>query len=108
MTGFSLRLPDELETRLDREARAEGLPRSEIARAAIVEFLDRREKERVIAAYVKEAQAAYSTPELRKEALALTEEALPLDNESLALAEAPTAGNKRKASLRKPVSKHRK
>ena len=108
MTGFSLRLPDELESRLDREARAEGLPRSEIARTAIVEFLDRREKERVIAAFVKEAQAAYSTPALRQEALALAEEALPLDNEALALADLPRGRTKRLAGVRKPSRKARK
>jgi predicted transcriptional regulator len=97
MTGFSLRLPEDLEVRLNREAREEGLPRSEIARAAIAEFLDRREKERFIAAFVKEARAAYSIDELRQEALAIGEEALPLDNEALALAETVPPATRLKA-----------
>ena len=82
MAGLSLRLPHDLEARLDEEARGEGVSRSEIARTAIAEFLDRRERERYIAAFA-EARAAYSDPELRAEALALAEEAVPLDNEGL-------------------------
>ena len=87
MPGFSLRLPEELESRLDAEARREGLARSEIARAAIVEFLDRRERQRYLAGFVLEAKAAYADPAIRREALALAEESLPLDNEGLGIAE---------------------
>lgn len=87
MAGLSLRLPEDLEARLDEEARREGLGRSELARAAIAEFLDRKERERYIAAFVAEARAAYADSELRAEALALGEEALPLDNEGLQIAE---------------------
>ena len=98
MAGLSLRLPEELESRLDEEARREGVGRSEVARAAIAEFLDRRERERYIEAFVAEARAAYADPEIRAEALALAEEAVPLDNEGLRVAEArrryprPSAG----------------
>jgi predicted transcriptional regulator len=87
MAGFSLRLPEDLESRLDEEARREGLARSEIARTAIAEFLDRRERERYIAAFVAEARAAYADPEIRSDALSLAAEALPLDNEGLRVAE---------------------
>ena len=87
MAGFSLRLPDNLESRLDEEARREGVARSEIARAAIAEFLERRERQRHIAAFVAEARAAYADPRIRNEALALAEEAVPLDNEGLRVAE---------------------
>lgn len=87
MPGFSLRLPEDLESRLDEEARREGVARSEVARTAIAEFLERRERQRYLAAFISEAQAAYSNPEIRKEALALAEEALPLDNEGLRIAE---------------------
>jgi predicted transcriptional regulator len=87
MAGFSLRLPDDLESRLEEEARRAGLARSEVARTAIAEFLERRERERYMAAFVAEARAAYGNPEIRKEALALAEEALPLDNEGLRVAE---------------------
>lgn len=87
MAGLSLRLPEDLEARLDDEARREGVGRSEVARTAIAEFLDRKERERYIAAFVAEARAAYSNSEIRAEALALAEEALPLDNEGLRVAE---------------------
>ena len=87
MSGFSLRLPEELESRLDEEARHEGVARSAIARAAIAEFLERRERQRYLAAFVAEARAAYADPKIRKEALTLAEEAVPLDNEGLRVAE---------------------
>lgn len=69
MTAISLRLPDEIETRLSEEARLEGCPRSEVARTAIVEYLERREKERFMAEMVEEARRAYADPEIRREAL---------------------------------------
>jgi len=87
MAGFSLRLPDDLESRLDEEARREGVARSEIARAAIVEFLAQKERQRFLAAFVGEARAAYANPKIRKDALALAEAAVPLDNEGLRVAE---------------------
>ena len=87
MASFSLRLPEDLESQLDEEARREGVARSEIARAAIAEFLAQKERQRTIAAFVAEARAAYANPKIRKNALALAEEALPLDNEGLRVAE---------------------
>ncbi|MFO1205156.1 MAG: ribbon-helix-helix protein, CopG family [Burkholderiales bacterium] len=97
MAGFSLRLPDDLEEKLDQEARREGVPRSEVARLAIAEFLARRERERFLAAFVAEAKAAYGNPAIREEALAIAHEALPLDNEALDRAE-----TQRKASTAPP------
>lgn len=41
MAGFSLRLPEDLESRLDDEARREGVTRLEVARTAIAEFLEK-------------------------------------------------------------------
>lgn len=103
MAGLSLRLPEELESKLDEEARREGVPRSEIARTAIAEFLERKTRERYIAAFVAEAQAAYAEPKIRKEALALAEEALPLDNEGLRIAETrgPVEGSKKPRKTRR-------
>lgn len=91
MAGFSLRLPEELEEKLEQEARREGVARSEVARIAIAEFLTRRERERFLAAFVAEARAAYGDPAIRSEALAIAEEALPLDNEALDRAEVSSA-----------------
>jgi metal-responsive CopG/Arc/MetJ family transcriptional regulator len=87
MAGLSLRLPEELESKLDEEARREGVGRSEVARTAIAEFLERKERERNMAAFVAEAKAAYADPQIRAQALVLAEEALPLDNEALRVAE---------------------
>jgi predicted transcriptional regulator len=87
MAGLSLRLPEELETKLDEGARREGVARSEVARTAIAEFLERKARERHIAAFVAEARAAYADPVIRDEARTLAKEALPLDNEGLRVAE---------------------
>lgn len=101
MAGLSLRLPDDLETRLNHEAREEGLPRSEVARVAIVEFLDRRERERYLAAFVKEARAAYGNPTIRQEAQEIAAEALSLDNEALDRVEVKQPTDGKRTSRRK-------
>ena len=103
MAGMSLRLPEDLEARLDDEAKREGVGRSEVARTAIAEFLDRKERERYIQAFVAEARAAYADPGIRDEALAFAEEALPLDNEGLHVAE--TRGRYKAASGGRPKKK---
>lgn len=74
MSALSLRLPDEFDARLEEEARLEGKTRSEIARQAIAEFLERREKERFMAELVEEARRAYADPEIRREALEIANE----------------------------------
>lgn len=102
MTALSLRIPEELEGRLDKEARRAGVPRSEIARTAIEEFLARRERERFLAAFVAEARATYGDATTRNETLELAEEALPLDNEALKIAE---AGQTRRKIRRNPIRK---
>ncbi|KAF0103699.1 MAG: CopG family transcriptional regulator [bacterium] len=71
MSAISLRLPDDFDTRLEEEARLEGKTRSEIARQAIAEFLERREKERFMAEMVAAAQALAADPAARREALEL-------------------------------------
>jgi metal-responsive CopG/Arc/MetJ family transcriptional regulator len=86
MPALSLRLPESLEARLDREALLTSLPRSEIIRTAIEELLARRDRERVVGAYVREARTIYGNSAGRAEALTLAEEALPLDNEAEELA----------------------
>jgi predicted DNA-binding protein len=102
MSAVSLRLPDELEARLDSEARQAGVPRSEIARSAIESYLDRVERERVLAGFIAEARVTYGDAASREEALALADEALPLDNEALDRAEgrsarpSPVTGRRRK------------
>ncbi len=76
MSALSLRLPDDIDARLEEEARTEGKTRSEIARQAIAEFLARREKERFMAEMVEEARRAYADPEIRRESIEIAEEGM--------------------------------
>ena len=76
MTAISVRLPEDIETRLAEEARLEGRPRSEVAREAIAEYLERREKERFMAEMVEEVRRAYADPEIRREAMEIAEEGM--------------------------------
>lgn len=82
MSLISMRLPDDLDARLNKEAASSKRAKSEIARTAIVEYLAKQERERFIAAYVRSAKLRDPA-----EALAMAEEFLPLENEALALAE---------------------
>lgn len=74
--GASLRLPDELEAQLTREAEAEGRPKSEIARRALAEWLTAQEKKRFMDQMVAEAKAMYSTPTHPAETREVAEEGL--------------------------------
>ena len=78
MPLVSIRLPDEVEAQLSREAEHAQRPKSEIARDAIVDYLQRLERDRFIADIARAARARDGT-----EVLASAEEALPLDNEAL-------------------------
>jgi len=62
MSNISIRLPDDLQARLDREARLAGKKRSELAREAIISYLRRRERARLIGEMAREARALYSDP----------------------------------------------
>lgn len=73
MGAISLRLPDPLEAKLSAEAEAEGKSRSEVARDAIAEYLERRERDRFMTEMANELREAYSRPEIRREALRLAE-----------------------------------
>lgn len=92
MGTLSLRLPEEIERKLAEEARLANTPRSEVARQAIAEYLVRQEKERFMAELVAEARAAYANEEVRREAIEIAEEFLPLDNEALDIAEGRKPG----------------
>ena len=92
MPALSLRLSDELDHRLEEEAQHEGLPRSEVARQAISEFLARRERERFMAEMVAEARTAYADKAIRSEAIVISEEFLETDNEALDKAEGRDPG----------------
>lgn len=87
MRTLSLGLPDEIEQKLAEEARLANAPRSEVARQSIAEYLVRQEKERFMAELVAEARATYANEEVRREAIEIAEEFLPLDNEARDIAE---------------------
>lgn len=80
MSTVSIRLPDDVERRLAQEVERSQRGKSELVRDAIIDYLDRQERERFLAEI---ARAARSRGD--EEAIALAEEALPLDNEALEL-----------------------
>ncbi len=94
MSLVSIRLPDEVEARLAEEAERLRRPKSEIARDAIVDYLKRKARERFLDDIARAARARGDT-----EALELAAEALPLDNEALALTE--------DAGVREPRARYR-
>lgn len=87
MRNLSIRVPDELEERLDREARNTGKRRSELAREALDTFLDESEKRRFMRQIAAAARELRGDPEIR----AVQEDfAAAADAEALEIAEGPT------------------
>jgi len=92
MPALSLRLPEDLDHRLEDEARLERIPRSEVVRIAITDYLARRERERFMAELVAEAHTAYADKSIRHSALEMAEEGMDTGNEALDIAEGRTPG----------------
>jgi predicted transcriptional regulator len=82
MSIVSIRLPDDIDRCLTREAERTQRAKSEIARDAIADYLKRQERERFLAEIARAARAGGGA-----EARDLADEALPLDNEVLERAE---------------------
>ena len=82
MSLVSIRLPDDVEARLTHEAERAQRPKSEIARDAIVDYLERVERERFLTEIARAARARGDD-----EALEAAHEALPIDNEALQIVE---------------------
>ena len=82
MSLVSIRLPDDLERKLAREAERSHRAKSEVARDAIMDYLSRQEKERFLADIARAAHARG-----HQEALVVASEALALDNESMGIVE---------------------
>ena len=82
MSILSIRLTDGLNESLNQEARLSRQPKSLIARIALERLLANRQRERFLAQMTRAAKAIEPA-----QALQLAEEALPLDNESMALTE---------------------
>lgn len=94
MAAISIRLPDELESRLSHEAALEQKPRAEVARDAIADYLTRKEHERFVAEMVNEARIGYSDKAYQQEAREIAEDFLPIENEALDRATAGESGEK--------------
>jgi len=99
MPAISLRLPEELDHKLEDEARLEQLPRSEVVRIAIVDYLARRERERFMSELVAEARTAYADEAIRSSALAMAEEGIATSNEALDIAEGRKPGDNSSTEL---------
>ncbi|MBP1728990.1 MAG: CopG domain protein DNA-binding domain protein [Deltaproteobacteria bacterium] len=95
MPALSLRLPEDLDHRLEDEARLEQLPRSEVVRIAIVDYLARRERERFMAELVAEANTAYADESIRRAALEMAEAGMSASNEGLDVVEGHKSGGSR-------------
>ena len=93
MAILSIRLSEDLDTRLSEESRAARQPKSLLARTALEQFLARQRRERLLARLARAAGAIDG-----READALAAEALPLDNESLELAERRAPGGEPSAN----------
>lgn len=80
MANLSVRVPKELQEKLDREAEASRQPRSELVREAISEYVVQRERDRLMAGMERAARAmATADPE----AIESAEEFLSADLEAL-------------------------
>ncbi len=92
MTTLSIRISEDLDARLSEESRSARQPKSLLARTALEQFLARQRRERLLARLARAAGAIDGD-----EATALAAEALPLDNESLELAEVRASAGARPA-----------
>ena len=93
MSTLTLRLPDELDKRLNRLAALEDKSRSELARTALERFLWELEHKRFMDEMVAAARVLATHPEARAESIAIAEEFLPLENEALDIAEGRKPGD---------------
>lgn len=93
MSLLSVRLPKELERKLDEEAKLVHKKRAELVRTALSAYLRTRERERFMSELERAARALAQDEGARRETVVLAEEFLPLENEALDIAEArePTA-----------------
>ncbi len=95
MGTLSLRLDDELDAQLSREAQRENLSRSELVREALSIFLRERERQRFIDEISRAARTLDAT-----EARSLAEEALAAGNEALLASEPRAAYRARRPNAR--------
>ncbi|MGH8274276.1 MAG: ribbon-helix-helix protein, CopG family [Gammaproteobacteria bacterium] len=83
MNNLSLRLPEDVQRRLDAEAKATHRKRSEVAREAIADYLHRQERDRFIAEVVSAARALANDPEAMAKTRRIQEEFDAIEGETL-------------------------
>jgi len=96
MATLNIRLDDELDRRLAREAELEEQTRSELARQAIEAYLSQREQQRFESEIARAARVRGTG-----EAVTLAEEALATGNEALDIAEGTAAQPKARYRLKR-------
>ena len=74
VSHLSLRLPEDVEQRLLKEAELAGRNRSDLVREALAEYLTRKDRERLIKEMKRAASVAYSNPEVAEEARQIQQE----------------------------------
>lgn len=72
--NISVRLSDEVLTKLEREANARDRKRSELIREAVLDYLDRLERDRFLEEMVAEARAGYGNTEIMGDALTIEQD----------------------------------
>lgn len=83
MGTLTLRLPEQLDTRLSLFAKLEDSSRSELVRMALEKFLREREREQLLAEVVQAARFLATDPEARAESTAISDEFAGADSEAL-------------------------
>lgn len=73
MANISVRLPPDIEKKLDDEVRLTERSRSELVREAVGDYLTRRQKERIVEEMRKAARALNSKPDAKRDATAIAE-----------------------------------
>lgn len=96
MSTLSIRLSKELDSRLCEESLIAREPKSLLARMALEEFLKRRRHDRFVAELARAATAIDG-----EETAALAAEALPLDNEILAMTEGGHGSDEQRGTVRR-------
>jgi metal-responsive CopG/Arc/MetJ family transcriptional regulator len=84
MSTLTLRLSEQLDSRLSLFAKLENSSRSELVRTALEKFLRDRERERQLAEVVKAARFLATDPDALADSAAISAEFSAVDNEALA------------------------
>ncbi len=74
MVNISVRLPPEIEKKLDDEVRLTERSRSELVREAVGDYLTRQQKERIVEEMRQAARALNSKPDAQRDATAIAEQ----------------------------------